>query len=130
MIITSFLLGYGILTGLSHFGSYRVKKWDSYVFCGLAAATVYAQFFSIFAPVGLAANLLLLAVCLAVAFLAEKDCGRILDSFAGSGEIFFQKEQPGSCWHRFCFFYCMLTGLREGFCIMIRRYIMRRASAG
>lgn len=72
MAVTSFLLGYGILTGLSFFGSYRVKRWDGYVMCGLAGAAVYAQFFSIFAPVGLAANLLLIAICLIIAFLCRK----------------------------------------------------------
>ncbi|MCM1174240.1 MAG: hypothetical protein NC341_04225 [Blautia sp.] len=72
MAATAFLLGYGILTGLSSFVSYRVKRWDGYVICGLAGATVYAQFFSIFAPVGLAANLLLIAICLFIAFLCRK----------------------------------------------------------
>lgn len=103
MIITSFLLGYGILTGLSHFGSYRVKKWDSYVFCGLAAVTVYAQFFSIFAPVGLAANLLLLAVCLAVAFLGRKGlrayfgqlCGKWRQKARGREVLPDRKDLPG-----------------------------------
>ena len=72
MAVTAFLLGYGILTGLSALGSYRVKRWDGYVMCGLAGATVYAQFFSIFAPVGFAANLLLAGICLLLAFLCRK----------------------------------------------------------
>lgn len=72
MAVTVFLLGYGILTGLSTVGSYRVKKWDSHVMCGLAGAAVYAQFFSIFGPVGFAANLLLIAICLLIAFLCRK----------------------------------------------------------
>lgn len=81
MMSTVFLLGYGILTGLSSFCHYRIKRWDSYVFCGLAGATVYAQFFSIFAPVGLAANLLLAGICLAAAIFCRKrlreDFGRL-----------------------------------------------------
>ena len=72
MAVTAFLLGYGILTGLSAFGSYRVKRWDGYVMCGLAGAAVYAQFFSIFAPVGFAANLLLIVICLMIVFLCRK----------------------------------------------------------
>ena len=40
--------------------------------CGLAAVTVYAQFFSIFAPVGLMANLILALVCLVIAILLRK----------------------------------------------------------
>ncbi|MBD5459147.1 MAG: hypothetical protein HDR27_11325 [Lachnospiraceae bacterium] len=72
MAVTAFLLGYGILTGLSSFVSYRVKRWDSYVICGLAGAAVYAQFFSIFASVGLAADLMFIAICLLIAFLCRK----------------------------------------------------------
>lgn len=67
MIVTAFLLGYGILTCLTYFCPYQVRKWDGYLMCGLAGATVYAQFFSLFAGVGLAANALLLILCLMIA---------------------------------------------------------------
>ncbi len=72
IITTAFLLGYGILTGLTCLCPYRIKRWDAYLMCGLAAVTVYAQFFSIFAPVGLMANLILTLVCLAIAILLRK----------------------------------------------------------
>lgn len=72
MFITTFLLGYGILTGITRICPYRIRRWDGYLMCGFAGATVYAQFFSIFAPVGLAANLVLTALCLAIAFLCRK----------------------------------------------------------
>lgn len=42
----------------------HVTKTDGYVMAGLAAITVYAQFFSLFYKVGLLANLLLAVVCL------------------------------------------------------------------
>lgn len=71
MIVTTFLLGYGILTGITYLCPYRIKKWSSYLICGLAGATVYAQFFSIFAPVGLGANLLLAGVCLVIAYFCK-----------------------------------------------------------
>lgn len=82
MMITAFLLGYGILTGLSPAGAYRVKRWDSYVFCGLAGATVYAQFFSIFAPVGFMANLILTGICLVILFLCRKKLREDFKQFA------------------------------------------------
>ncbi len=72
MIVTTFLLGYGILTGVTYLCPYRIKKWSSYLICGLAGATVYAQFFSIFAPVGLSANLLLSGICLLIAYFCRK----------------------------------------------------------
>ena len=72
MIVTTFLLGYGILTGVTYLCPYRIKKWSSYLICGLAGATVYAQFFSIFAPVGPSANLLLSGMCLLIAYFCRK----------------------------------------------------------
>ena len=62
MLVTAFLLGYGILHCLTYVCPYQVKRWDSYVMCGLAGATVYAQAFSIFASVGLIANMVLVGI--------------------------------------------------------------------
>ena len=92
MMGTVFLLGYGILTGLSSCCHYRVKSWDGYVFCGLAGATVYAQFFSIFAPVGLAANLILTGLCLAAAFFCRK---RLREDFGRLYGKWQEKRKPG-----------------------------------
>lgn len=72
MMVTMFLLGYGILTGVAHFCPYKIRHQDSYVMCGLAGATVYAQFYSIFAQVGRTANLLLCGICLAVCIFRRK----------------------------------------------------------
>ena len=72
MLATAFLLGYGILNCLTYVCPYQVKRWDSYVMCGLAGVTVYAQAFSIFAPVGLIANVVLVSICLAIACLCRK----------------------------------------------------------
>lgn len=63
---TAFICGYGILTFTAGLCSYRVQKWDAYLMCGLAGTTVYAQVFSLFAPVGAAANILLLVICLLI----------------------------------------------------------------
>lgn len=72
MTVTTFLLGYGILTVVTHFCPCKIRHPDSYVMCGLAGAAVYAQFFSIFAPVGLAANLLLSGICLFIGIFRRK----------------------------------------------------------
>ncbi len=72
MIFTTFLAGYGILRGLTRLCPYQVRKWDSYLMCGLAAVTVYAQFCSLLGPVGLVANVMLTGICLIVAIINRK----------------------------------------------------------
>ncbi|MDE5599017.1 MAG: hypothetical protein K2J04_14465, partial [Lachnospiraceae bacterium] len=72
MLATAFLLGYGILNSLTYVCPYQVKRWDSYVMCGLAGITVYAQTFSIFVQVGLIANVVLVGICLVIACLCRK----------------------------------------------------------
>lgn len=64
MFLTTFPVGYGIVRLASRGVSYRVRHFDTYLICGLAGVTVYAQFFSLFGRVGLSANLALCAVCL------------------------------------------------------------------
>ena len=89
MLATAFLLGYGILNCLTCVCPYQVKRWDSYVMCGLAGATVYAQAFSIFAPVGLIANVVLVCFCLAIACLCRK---RLRTDFQKAMEAVRKKE--------------------------------------
>lgn len=94
MIVTTFLLGYGILTGITYLCPYQIRRWDSYLMCGLAGATVYAQFFSIFAPVGLAANLLLTGICLVIACFCRKKLRE--DLRKGMGEFWFGEKNTGN----------------------------------
>lgn len=68
IILTSFLVGYGVLRFLTQHLAYGV---DAYMMCGLVCVTVYAQFFSLFAGVGLWANVILCAVCFGI-FLRER----------------------------------------------------------
>lgn len=92
MMATTFLLGYGILTSIAYLSPYRIKKWSSYLVCGFAVAAVYAQFFSIFAPVGLAANLILSGICLISAYFCRKklylELKGILRGLSGKSVIF------------------------------------------
>lgn len=95
MILTTFLVGYGVLRFLTRHLAYSAAKRaentvgkenveeigesdnaagrffrtyaaDAYVMCGLVCVTVYAQFFSLFAGVGLWANVLLCAACVGI----------------------------------------------------------------
>lgn len=63
ILITTFIVGYGVLRLITRHFPYQVKNRDAYVLCGIVCVTVYAQFFSLFAGVGLLANGVLCAVC-------------------------------------------------------------------
>jgi hypothetical protein len=52
MFLTTFLAGYGILQTLTRYIPYRVRHTDTYLLCGLAAVTVYAQLISLFGRPG------------------------------------------------------------------------------
>lgn len=89
MILTTFLVGYGVLRFLTRHLAYPAENknadsagdsdcaaadslpLDAYVMCGLVCTTVYAQFFSLFAGVGLWANVILCAVCVGI-FVRER----------------------------------------------------------
>lgn len=75
MLITTFLVGYGVLHVLAGRMSYRIRHMDSYLLCGLVCVTVYAQFFSLLYKVGLLANLILCAVCLVIVFCYRRTLG-------------------------------------------------------
>ncbi len=66
--VTFVSLGLGVgFSELSNkiFG-YRIKRIDSLLMAGLAIATVYAQFFSLFTGVGMVANILLVVCCILI----------------------------------------------------------------
>lgn len=87
LFLTTFLTGYGVLQGLTRLTPYRVRHADTYLFCGLAAVTVYAQFFSLFGGIGLTANLLLSVFCLGTAWgNRRKLAGRLRKIWYGTGE--------------------------------------------
>ena len=78
MFLTTFLIGYGILGVMTRYIPYRIRHMDSYLICGLAGATVYAQFFSLFARIGLTANLLLCITGIVTGWLCRHQLGMVL----------------------------------------------------
>ena len=78
MLFTTFLTGYGIRCLLTRFVPYRVRHMDTYLVCGLAGVTVYAQVISLFGRVGAAANLILCAACVLTAWLCRRTLGSVL----------------------------------------------------
>ena len=82
--ITAFLTGYAVLGLFTRLFEYRVRHVIAYFFAGLLTVTVYAQVFSLFAGVGIAANLLLCVFCAVVAFGCRKSLRNLLkDTYAG-----------------------------------------------
>lgn len=88
ILFTAFCLGYGISRLTERYLSCRIRGLDSVLMAGIVAATVYAQFFSIFCKVGLAANLVLAGGCGMILLLCRRtllrdfkawaaDCGKI-----------------------------------------------------
>lgn len=78
MFLTTFLIGYGILDVMTRRIPYRVKHPDSYLICGLAGVTVYAQFFSLFGRIGPAANLILCIAGVIIAWCGRRKLGGML----------------------------------------------------
>lgn len=73
IFFTTFTIGYGILSGTKNRIPYSIRYKDSYLVCGLVAVTVYAQFFSLFGRVGLAANVIMSAAALAIAWRSRRE---------------------------------------------------------
>lgn len=78
IFITTFCLGCGFAVLCGKLFKYRIKRADSLLMAGVIIATVYAQIFSLAGGVGLAANLLLAAICAAIVFLCRREMGTYL----------------------------------------------------
>lgn len=67
ILVTAFLMGFGLRALVDRLFQYKIREAGSIIAMGLMAATVYAQIFSLFYKVGLAANLILVLICLIIA---------------------------------------------------------------
>lgn len=115
MGITTFIMGYGVLRVITRHLPYYAHVCtgniaaDAYFMCGLVCVTVYAQFFSLFAGVGAAANVMLCAACL---FTVAADRRMFSDRVR---RLFFSEEtfdgkkrlsvRPGLCAAAVLFFF-------------------------
>lgn len=82
---------------------YQVKHADVYLVCGLVCVTVYAQIFSLFAGVGLIANILLLVVCLVIFWRMRADLAEAFSQYIA--------KWGGEEKKRLCFKAFLLLGL-------------------
>ena len=73
MIVTCYVLGFGIWRTLWCGEGEVFQKESSFIFAGVVAVTVYAQFFSVFHKVGLAANIGMILLCAVCVFVYRKE---------------------------------------------------------
>lgn len=78
ILITAFLCGFAFSRLAERLCSYQMKSFVEILFFGLIIATVYAQLFSLFGGVGIAANLLLLCTCVLFFVLWQKQITTII----------------------------------------------------
>jgi hypothetical protein len=62
IIFTAFGLGYAFRSFVSRSFHYEIKSIDTITFTGIVISTIYAQIFSLFYKVGLAANVILITM--------------------------------------------------------------------
>lgn len=73
MIVTCYVLGFSVWRTLWRGEGGIFQKESSFIFAGIVAVTVYAQFFSIFHKVGLAANIGMILLCAVCVFVYRED---------------------------------------------------------
>lgn len=73
MSFTCYVLGFAALKMLSGRQQYPFKKESTFLYAGIVVTTVYAQFFSLFDKVGLAANVVMLMLCAVCVFRYRKE---------------------------------------------------------
>lgn len=87
--ITTFLTGYAVLGLFARLFEYRVRNVVSYFFAGLATVTVYAQFFSLVAGVGVVANVVMCVFCLGIIWCCRKS---LYDMIKNETAILFKQK--------------------------------------
>lgn len=85
VLITTFCLGYAFSRLAGKLFGYRIKSVDGLLMAGLGAATVYAQFFSLFYRVSLLANVVLVIFSAMTVLFWHRDMKKLLsERFRGS----------------------------------------------
>lgn len=113
IFLTTFLVGYGLLQILTRYVPYQVRHKNTYLLCGLAAVTVYAQLFSLFGRVGIMANLLLVVVCAGIVWCSRRALSGMLQ---GIWSNIKQKSsgERGKIWILFILFLLFAYGTSRG----------------
>lgn len=78
IVVTTFFCGFAFSKYVKKAFGYQMKNLIEILFFGLIIATVYAQIFSLFGGVGIAANLFLSAVCILICAVWRKEIAAFL----------------------------------------------------
>jgi len=81
MMFTCYVIGFACVKAICGNAAFQVRRKVDCLYAGIGAVTVYAQVFSIFWKVGLAANIVLLLVCFLCLFLFRKEFCEQLHGF-------------------------------------------------
>ncbi len=81
IFINVFILATGIKVFLKRVLKADIKDYDILLLLAIAMLTVYAQFFSLFSKLGLAANLFMILINTAIAWISRNEIRRCLYSF-------------------------------------------------
>lgn len=114
ILTTTFIVGYGVLRLITRHFPYQVKNGDAYVFCGLVCVTVYAQFFSLFAGVGLLANGGLCAACAVILWRERESLKALLTSSWTDNSGGLEKRMRGGQLCLLCLFLLFAYGTSRG----------------
>lgn len=114
ILITTFIVGYGVLRLITRHFPYQVKNWDAYVLCGIVCVTVYAQFFSLFAGVGLLANGVLCAVCAVILWRERESLKDLFLSYWSGKSAGLRKRMRGKAILLFGIFLLFAYGTSRG----------------
>lgn len=87
VLFVTLTLGFGVAGLVQKLFKYDIRRFDSLAMAGLIVATVYAQIFSLFYKVGLAANIVLFLICLAILATQRKKIIEIIREWKHSSSL-------------------------------------------
>lgn len=87
VLLVTLALGFGVAGLVRKVFGHEMKQFDSVGVAGLIVATVFAQIFSLFYKVGLVANVVLLAICLAILCIERRNIAEVLKGWKSNTTI-------------------------------------------
>lgn len=90
ILFTTFLLGFAFSRLIESIFGYQLKNAVELMFYGLIIATVYAQLFSLFGGVGIAANILLILACVLILIIWKRKIIVVINEKMHSNSLLYK----------------------------------------